>query len=93
MLGIDILQGNAFDMVKTLPDQSIDCVLTSPPYFGLRDYGMEFQLGLESTPEEYVEKMVKLFRGIKCALKGFWDCLVEFRRFLCWISERHVCKW
>ena len=69
MLGIDILQGNAFDMVKTLPDQSIDCVLTSPPYFGLRDYGMEFQLGLESTPEEYVEKMVKLFRGIKCALK------------------------
>jgi DNA modification methylase len=55
--------------LKTLPDESINCVVTSPPYYGLRDYGMDKQLGLEKTPEEYVAKIVDGFREIKRVLK------------------------
>jgi len=66
---IDILLGNALDVVDTLPDESIQSVVTSPPYWGLRDYGEDEQLGLESTPEKYVENLVLLFDKIKRVLK------------------------
>jgi DNA modification methylase len=52
-----------------LPDKSVNCILTSPPYWGLRDYGVEGQLGLEKTPEEYVSEMVKVFRECWRVLK------------------------
>ena len=64
-----ILQGNVLDRLKDLPDRSIQCVVTSPPYWGLRDYGSDGQLGLESTPEEFVENLVKVFREVKRVLK------------------------
>ena len=112
-----ILQGNVLDRLKDLPDRSIQCVVTSPPYWGLRDYGtaeweggdedckhkekelrndtsekwksmeetkgfqykkecpecgakrVDKQLGLEETPEEYVEKMVEVFKQVKRVLK------------------------
>lgn len=44
-----------------LPDKSVNCIITSPPYWGLRDYGVGGQLGLENTPEEYIQSMVKVF--------------------------------
>jgi len=69
-MGVEILNGNSFELIKTLPDDSIDCVVTSPPYFGLRDYNNENQYGLENTPNEYVEKMVLLFRDIHRVLRG-----------------------
>lgn len=52
-----------------LPDNFIDCCVTSPPYYGLRDYGVDGQLGLESTPEEYVSKLVQIFSRVKRVLK------------------------
>lgn len=52
-----------------LKDESIHCVITSPPYWGLRDYGVSGQLGLEKTPEEYVAKMVEVFREVKRILR------------------------
>jgi len=61
---MDCLEG-----MKQIPDNSIDCCVTSPPYWGLRDYGVEGQLGLESTPEEYVAKMVEVFREVKRVLR------------------------
>jgi len=64
-----ILQGNVLDRLKDLPDRSIQCVVTSPPYWGLRDYGSNGQLGLEETPEEFVENLVKVFREVKRVLK------------------------
>ncbi len=64
-----ILQGNVLDRLKDLPDRSIQCVVTSPPYWGLRDYGSDGQLGLEETPEEFVENLVKVFREVKKVLK------------------------
>jgi DNA modification methylase len=57
-----IIHGDCLEVLKGLPDESVHCCVTSPPYFGLRDYGVDGQLGLEKTPEEYVEKMVEVFR-------------------------------
>ena len=65
----NILQGDVIEKLKEIETGTVQCVVTSPPYWGLRDYGIDGQLGLESTPEEYVEKMVEVFRQIKRVLK------------------------
>jgi DNA modification methylase len=67
---LTILQGDVRDMLRTLPDESVHCVVTSPPYWGLRDYGVPGQLGLEKTPEEYVAAMVDVFREVRRVLRA-----------------------
>jgi DNA modification methylase len=64
-----IICGDALSELKKLPDEFVDCCITSPPYWGLRDYGVPCQLGLEKTPEEYVAKMVEVFREVRRVLK------------------------
>ena len=64
-----VLVGDVMDKIAEIPDKSIDCCVTSPPYYGLRDYGVSEQIGLESTPEEYVDRLVKVFREVKRGLK------------------------
>ena len=64
-----ILQGDVIERLQDIEDNTIQCVVTSPPYWGLRDYGEDDQLGLEETPEEYVENMVKVFREVRRTLK------------------------
>jgi site-specific DNA-methyltransferase (adenine-specific) len=59
-----ILIGDVREKLKELPDQSVHCVVTSPPYFGLRDYGKDGQIGMEETPDKYVEQMVTVFREV-----------------------------
>jgi len=66
---INFLQGDVFDKLKELNDNSIDCVVTSPPYWGLRDYGVPGQLGLEPTYQEHIQNIVELFRVMKPKLK------------------------
>ena len=113
-MGVQILQGDCRDVLKTLPDQSVNCCVTSPPYFGLRDYGtatweggdeecdhtigakdadnkavfservtrgersccvkcgakrVDSQIGLESTPDEFVSQLVSVFREVKRVLR------------------------
>jgi len=63
-----ILTGDVLEQLKSLPDESVNCVVTSPPYWGLRDYGQDGQLGLEPTPDEYVSKMVEVFREVRRVL-------------------------
>lgn len=70
MANIQIIHGDWVEQLKTLPSESVQCVVTSPPYWGLRDYGVTGQLGLEKTPEEYVEKMVSGFREVKRVLRN-----------------------
>jgi DNA modification methylase len=60
-----------------LPDESVQCVVTSPPYWGLRDYGVDDQLGLEPTPELYVENMVQVFREVRRVLRKDGTCFVN----------------
>lgn len=65
-----ILKGDVLDKLKEIDIDSIQCVVTSPPYWGLRDYGVNGQIGLEKTPEEYIEKMVSVFREVKRVLRN-----------------------
>jgi len=64
-----IIQGDALTRLKELPSESVDCCITSPPYLGLRDYGVDGQIGLEESPEAYVNKLVEVFREVRRVLK------------------------
>lgn len=64
-----IYNENCLTGLKKLPDSCIDCCVTSPPYFGLRDYGIDEQIGLEETPQKYVEKLVEVFEEVRRVLK------------------------
>ena len=67
---LDLLDGDCLDILPTLAAGSVQCCVTSPPYWGLRDYGCNGQLGLEATPEEYIAKMVAVFREVWRVLKN-----------------------
>lgn len=69
MLRADILLGDCRDKLRELPEASVQAVITSPPYWGLRDYGFAGQIGLEKTPEEYVATMVDVFRAVRRVLR------------------------
>lgn len=64
-----LIVGDCRDGLRSLPDKSVHCVVTSPPYFGLRDYGHEGQIGQEPSPSEFVEAMVEVFREVRRVLR------------------------
>lgn len=66
---VRILTGDCREVLKGLPDESVHCVVTSPPYWGLRDYGVDGQIGLEGKPEEFVAALVECFRAIRRVLR------------------------
>lgn len=72
-----IYQGDALENLKKFPSESIDCVVTSPPYWNLRDYNTDGQLGLETTFEEYVKKLCDIFDEVKRVLKKEGTCWVN----------------
>lgn len=69
MVNYELLIGDCVESLKGMPEKSVHCGVTSPPYFGLRDYGMDGQIGLEETPEAYVNRMVGVFREVKRVLR------------------------
>ena len=72
-----IIPGDCIEGLRTLPDASVHCCVTSPPYWGLRDYGHDGQIGLESTPEAYVARMVEVFREVRRVLREDGTCWVN----------------
>jgi len=66
--------GDSLEVLKSMPDGCVQTCVTSPPYWGLRDYGVEGQLGLEPTPEEYVARMVEIFREVRRVLRDDGTC-------------------
>lgn len=65
-----IIVADVLDGLRQLPDESVHCCVTSPPYWGLRDYGMEGQIGQEPTPDGFVAKMVDVFREVRRVLRS-----------------------
>lgn len=65
-----ILVGDCIEMMRMLPDQSVHTCITSPPYFGLRDYGVDGQIGLEASPREFIESLVAVFREVHRVLRN-----------------------
>src|SRR5205085_12200095 len=72
-----IIRGDALKVLQRLPTESIDCVVTSPPYWSLRDYGVKRQLGLEASPEEYIELLCAVFDEVRRVLKPSGTCWVN----------------
>ena len=70
-------QGDVIEVLRRLPPDSVNCVVTSPPYWGLRDYGMAGQIGLEETPELWVAKLVDVFREVRRVLRPDGTCWVN----------------
>ena len=64
-----LLLGDCIEQMRTLPEQSVNCCVTSPPYFGLRDYGHDGQIGLEDSPDAYVQRLVEVFREVRRVLR------------------------
>lgn len=62
--------GNTLEVLKLFPENSIQCCVTSPPYYGLRDYGTDGQIGLEKTPEQYVQNLANIFDEVFRVLKS-----------------------
>ena len=74
---VRIINANVMDGLRQLPDKSVHCVVTSPPYWGLRDYGVAGQIGLEKTPAEFVSRMVEVFREVRRVLRSDGVCFVN----------------
>ena len=72
-----IFLGDSLEVLKTFPDESVDCAITSPPYWELRDYGVSGQLGLETTFQEYITKLCNIFDEVKRVLKKTGTCWVN----------------
>lgn len=64
-----IINADTLEAMRTLPDSCCRTCITSPPYYGLRDYGTAGQIGLEDTPDQYIENLVKIFREVRRVLK------------------------
>lgn len=75
---VNILVGDVLDQLRKLPSNSVDCVVTSPPYWGLRDYGVEGQIGLERTLGEHLDVMVVVFREVRRVLKSHGTVWVNY---------------
>ena len=69
MSSYQVIVGDCIEGIRTLPDQSVHTCVTSPPYFGLRDYGMAGQIGLEDTPDAFVARLVDVFREVRRVLR------------------------
>ena len=70
-----IINREALYALRELPSESVNCCVTSPPYYGLRDYGLDMQIGREDTPEQYIDRLVEVFRELRRVLKDdgtFW---------------------
>ena len=65
-----ILQGNNIETLKSIPSNYVNCCITSPPYYGLRNYNAEGQIGIEETPEMYIEKLISVFNEVKRILRN-----------------------
>ena len=69
MMELDtIFCGDALDVLRTLPDNSVHCCITSPPYYALRDYGMDGQIGREERPAQYVARLTEVFSEVRRVL-------------------------
>lgn len=72
-----VVKSDALEFIKTLPNESINCCITSPPYYALRDYGFPEQVGLEKTYQEYINRLIGIFDEVRRVLKKDGTCFVN----------------
>lgn len=77
-MSVRLITGDCRDVLATLPDESVHCVVTSPPYWGLRDYGVAGQIGLEASVAEHIEILRDVFREVRRVLRKDGTCWVNY---------------
>jgi DNA modification methylase len=77
VIGFEILTGDALTVLRGMASESVHCCVTSPPYWGLRDYGVKGQIGLEKTPEVFVARLVEVFAEVRRVLRKDGTCWVN----------------
>lgn len=87
-----IINGDCLCVLKEMPDKSVHCCVTSPPYYGLRDYGMEGQIGREAAPEEYIAKLAEIFSEVYRVLKADRTCWLNISDTYCGTGSKGNCK-
>ncbi len=75
--------GDSLQVLQTLPENAVDCCVTSPPYYALRDYGTDGQIGREATPEEYVSRITAVFHEVKRVLTPEGTCWLNIADTYC----------
>ena len=75
--------GDSLQVLQTLPENAVDCCVTSPPYYALRDYGADGQIGREATPEEYVSRITAVFHEVKRVLTPEGTCWLNIADTYC----------
>jgi DNA modification methylase len=85
---LEIHCGDALEVLQTLPADSVQCCVTSPPYWGLRDYGVAGQIGLEATVEEFLSRLVEVFREVRRVLRPDGTAWVNMGDSYSWGSGR-----
>jgi DNA modification methylase len=83
MTAYHLLKGHALDRLREMPDESVHCCVTSPPYWGLRDYGVDGQIGMEKTPAEYLANLVAVFAEVRRILRKDGTCWVNLGDSYC----------
>lgn len=84
MTGADTIYcGDSLQVLQGLPENSVHCCVTSPPYYGLRDYGEAGQIGREATPEEYIDRLTAVFREVRRVLRPDGTCWVNIADTYC----------
>lgn len=74
---LTIYKGDALAVLQTMAEESVQCCVTSPPYYGLRDYGVNGQIGMEETPELFIARLVEVFREVRRVLKDDGTCWIN----------------
>lgn len=84
--------GDSLQVLQTLPDNCMDCCVTSPPYYALRDYGTDGQIGREATPEEYVSRITAVFHEVKRVLTPEGTCWLNIADTYCGKAAKPTTK-
>ena len=82
--------GDSLQVLQTLPENAVDCCVTSPPYYALRDYGADGQIGREATPEEYVSRITAVFHEVKRVLTPEGTCWLNIDRKSTRLNSSHI---
>ena len=87
-----IINRDALFALRELPDESVHCCVTSPPYYALRDYGLDAQIGQEDTPEQYIERLVEVFHELKRVLRSDGTFWLNIADTYCGAERKAGCK-
>ena len=87
-----IINRDALYALRELPEESVHCCVTSPPYYALRDYGLDMQIGREDTPEQYIDRLVEVFRELRRVLKDDGTFWLNIADTYCGTSMKAGCK-